>query len=615
MIETDAIIKTLAKPAIEKSMPIFKHLKDKLSHALNDGMLDYFSASLDKYKEIKTLLHRQPTSFYNIYYPAKLYNKEKSIILSTESIKDLFNDGNFITILGDAGSGKSTLLKHLFISSFVEYYKAPIFVNLRDLNLSNSDLALYISENILDNNLAPSKNILDTLLKNGEFLFFLDGYDEINSFNKHQITSNLEKFIDKYPKNKFVLTSRPYTNIEFFKNFRNLHIKNLDKNDQIAFIEQQIIDRRLSNKIIDSLVEATEGNIDSFFVNPLLLTLYIMAYSKNSSIPNKKYIFYRRVFDVLYAEHDSATKIGFEREIKTGLSQESLEGVLQTFCFISFFDSNFDFKMDYISKLLSTIKDKTDYKFKNTDFIDDMKLSIGLWQEDCGVYGFAHRSMQEYFVATYLQNMKSLKNKEIIYNKIIEKTTERSFDIGNFISLCYEMDTSFFIEYFSIKMIDRIKSLILCGDGKWNLSFSYLSQGVNFRLQETTNENLSDSLLLSYSASKDIFLFIGVTITPDLRVSYINRIAVLLSKEISSPEFNKYFSIESDKLKQKNVTKSGTFSLIENINYDDFLHYLDSIGVITEFKAILNELEILKMEMKTVLENEKDKEDSFMAMI
>jgi len=126
MIETATLLKLIAKPAIKESIPLFKKLKDNVSHFLNDGFLDYFLTSLDKYKEIKTLLHRQPTNFYDIYYPTNLKLDDK--LLNTESIKHLFKKNNCITVIGDAGSGKSTLVKHLFITSFIESFKAPIFI-------------------------------------------------------------------------------------------------------------------------------------------------------------------------------------------------------------------------------------------------------------------------------------------------------------------------------------------------------------------------------------------------------------------------------------------------------------------------------------------------------
>lgn len=101
MIESATLLKILAKPTIQASMPIFKKIKNEVNHFINDGLLDYFSTSLDKYKEIKTLLHRQPTNFYDIYFPTKLLYKDETIL--TDSVTDLFKTNNFITIIGDAG--------------------------------------------------------------------------------------------------------------------------------------------------------------------------------------------------------------------------------------------------------------------------------------------------------------------------------------------------------------------------------------------------------------------------------------------------------------------------------------------------------------------------------
>lgn len=208
MLDAAVMAKILAKPAIESSMPIFKKMKDKISYKFNDGLSDYFINSLNKYSSIKTLLHRQPTHFYDVYHPTELIKGDD--VISTKSVENLFSKSNFITIIGDAGSGKSTLLKHLFISSFIESYKAPIFVNLRDLDTDLHNLERYIRESILQNQLSPSDEYINEILKQGEFLFFLDGYDEINSNNKNEVAKSLEIFIDKYPKNNFLLTSRPY---------------------------------------------------------------------------------------------------------------------------------------------------------------------------------------------------------------------------------------------------------------------------------------------------------------------------------------------------------------------------------------------------------------------
>lgn len=613
MIETATLLKIMSKPAIQASVPLFKKISDKVSHHWNDGFLDYFLNSLERYKEIKTLLHRQPTNFYDIYYPAKLSYENK--IINTDSVKDLFRTNNFFTIIGDAGSGKSTLIRHLFISSFVESYKAPIFIALRDLDMNNSNLETFLRENILQNKLAPSDDFLNGLLNDGEFLFFLDGYDEINSENKHEITKNIEMFIDKYPNNNYILTSRPYSNIEYFKSFHNYKIAELSLDDRIAFVRQQLkndTDSRLADKIIDSIKETNHNYIDSFLKNPLLLTLYIMTYSKNSSIPSSKYVFYRRVFDVLFAEHDSTTKIGFEREIKTQLNQETLEKILQTFSFLSYFDSHFDFKKDYIFDMLSTIKEKnTNLKFKNNDFIEDMKLSIGLWVEDSGVYAFSHRSMQEYFASVFISSL-SDKNKRSVYKKIVSFAVSRDFDIKNFLSLCYEMDREFFIKYYSLPMLNKMKKLFINSNGSLNYKFPYLNAG--FIMRKIENESIPDSHELSVmNITSELLFLVEVSITPNTYFSnYLTDIASEFMKNNKHKDFEKYIKV----LDARGHTDSKEYLLPKGKDITkEYIEFLDEINMKTILLKIVNELDEMENKFKKEIEEQKIIEDDFITMI
>jgi GTPase SAR1 family protein len=612
MVDVATLTKILAKPTIQASMPLFKKFKDGISHYFNDGFLDYFSNSLDKYKDIKTLLHRQPTNFYDIYYPTKLsYNKS---IISTDSVKDLFSKHNFITIIGDAGSGKSTLIRHLFITSFIESYKAPIFIALRDLDTKRSDLEVYVRENILQNKLAPSDNYLNKLLEDGDFLFFLDGYDEIKSTDKHEITKNIANFIDKFPKNNYILTSRPYSNIEYFKNFHNYQIQDLEKLDQIAFIKQQIKDTRLSEKIVESIKETEENYIDSFLKNSLLLTLYIMAYSKNSSIPSNKYIFYRRVFDVLFAEHDSATKIGFEREIKTQLNQESLEEVLKVFSFLSYFENNFSFNKDYIFDKLKTIKEKnTKIQFRNNDFIDDMKLSIGLWVEDSGLYSFSHRSMQEYFASVYITKISGLENKKKVYEKIVLKVYQGGFDMKNFLSLCYEMDEEFFIENYSLPILIIMRKLFINDDGSFNYKFPYMNDGFRQHKQKSHNSTIS------YSITDDLMFLIESIITPDIKFQgFLGKLSTVFIKNENHINFNKFIT-STCKIFPPNIKEEG-----EEINFQlpkeeqitqDYINFLYEIKVDLILQEIVNQLDEIKITLENKLSQQKTMEDDFITMI
>lgn len=422
-------------------------------------------------------------------------------------------------------------------------------------------------------------------------------------------------FIDKYPNNNYILTSRPYSNIEYFKSFHNYKIAELSLDDRIAFVRQQLkndTDSRLADKIIDSIKETNHNYIDSFLKNPLLLTLYIMTYSKNSSIPSSKYVFYRRVFDVLFAEHDSATKIGFEREIKTQLNQETLEKILQTFSFLSYFDSHFDFKKDYIFDMLSTIKEKnTNLKFKNNDFIEDMKLSIGLWVEDSGVYAFSHRSMQEYFASVFISSL-SDKNKRSVYKKIVSFAVSRDFDIKNFLSLCYEMDREFFIKYYSLPMLNKMKKLFINSNGSLNYKFPYLNAG--FIMRKIENESIPDSHELSVmNITSELLFLVEVSITPNTYFSnYLTDIASEFMKNNKHKDFEKYIKV----LDARGHTDSKEYLLPKGKDITkEYIEFLDEINMKTILLKIVNELDEMENKFKKEIEEQKIIEDDFITMI
>lgn len=221
-------------------------------------------------------------------------------------------------------------------------------------------------------------------------------------------------------------------------------------------------EKELADKIKSSIDENKNTYIDVFLKNPLLLSLYILTFQSNASIPNKKYLFYRRVINALFSEHDSKTKLGFVRQKRTGLNQEQFDEILKAFCYLSYFENRFAFDYDYVDSKMKEIKSKLhSYTFNTVDILYDFKSALAIWIEDNGEYSFAHRSLQEYYAALFVKNINE-NNKDRLYKKIANVISNNLSvsEIENFLSLCQEMDTLCFNEYYLLPLIYELRDII-----------------------------------------------------------------------------------------------------------------------------------------------------------
>lgn len=465
----EILTKSVIHEAVKSTTNILSVISDEIRQLINNGLEDYLQKQNTYYSNTKTILHGATAiPFYDFYYPLRIKQKiSVRYTIKTHTVSDVFHRDNFITLIGEAGCGKSTLVKHLFFNCIKTNFGIPILIELRYLNDLNIDLEKYIDSKIFENKLTQNQQILNRLLKSGKFIFFLDGFDELNHKIRKNVIFDLNSFVNKYHKNKFLLSSRPYTNIEHLPLFQNYIMVSLNHNEIKGFIKKQLKnENEFANKIIESISSTKNEYIKEFLRNPLLLSLYILTFQRNPQIPDSKHIFYRRVIQALYCEHDSLTKLGYVREKLTCLSQESFEKVLQRFSFLSFFDNKFQFDFDYVNIRLNLIKDKLkDIKFNNSDIIHDLKQA-SFWLEDEGYYSFNHRSIQEFLSALFVQYLPS-DLKEKAYSKIISMIREDSItEIENFLSLCKSMDEINYNKFFFLPILTELNDMINTKDAK-----------------------------------------------------------------------------------------------------------------------------------------------------
>lgn len=586
-------------------------LKDEIMQTLDSGLSDYIESQTDKFLWTKTFLSQNDkVDFFQTYYPVQIKNKAKYLTLN-DNIFDLFENSNYATIIGIAGSGKTMLMKNIFLQLIQNPKKIPIVIELRDFNLNKKPLKQFIYEKILNNKLAKNQGIIERLLEEGAFVILLDGYDEIYSDRKEEITSDIDEFIDIYKKNNFVITSRPGTSIQSMPRFDNYTVQPLNDNDIKKFIKKQLSqedEEKLANKIIDTIYKQNNKDYMAYLSSPLLLSMFILTYNSYPEIPKSKSKFYWNVFDTLCTKHDSITKKGgFQHERKSNLLTEDFENILKLFSYISFFDGQFNFERKYMYEKLSNIKTQLKYTCTTDQIIDDLLVSISIIIQDGLSYSFPHRSMQEYFCALCIKE-RDEKTKEKIYSeKFINhfKSNMSNDTMSNFLSLCEEIDKAPFYIYFVIPYLDNCITKIKTLTDKDKLKEFINTSGISYYI-ENKEDTIGRGSIARY---QNLFNFIII----DMRKKYY--LDVVESKIFKHEEFQKvipdlirtgeiiltenYFGDENDtNWEQEYVIRNN--KLLTNNSILDTMIKCNAIDVINEtIKIIANEILVIKEEIKT----------------
>jgi len=448
------ILSTLKEPINS----ILSELSAEAEQYGRNRILEYQHEEFERNIEVKTILHRtKPVGLYSIYQPLFLVEKWttknlkewKYEKISTDSVSELFKERKFLTVIGTAGSGKSMLVKHLYVNCIREKFKIPIKIELRYLNEFEGSFTDYIFKKIFrEERLGSSDRIIDNLLESGKFVFFLDGYDELKSVKVSRVAKQVNDFVRRYNSNNYLLTSRPYTNIDTFPMFTNHNVCELENEEIEVFIRKQIpeLNKELSEKIIAAISRNENNSYRSFLSNPLLLSMFILSFQSYAEIPQYRSTFYRQVFDTLYSMHDSMSKLAYVREKKSKLSKEQFESVLEMFSLITFLMQSYYFSADEIYSIFKYIKrNKKDFSFDNDKLLSDLTVAIAILSKEGTDYTFPHRSLQEYFAARYITNL-SPPNKRKIYNKVFSKFMVHS-DTGfwNFFVILNEVDKKDFL--------------------------------------------------------------------------------------------------------------------------------------------------------------------------
>lgn len=421
---TEGIDVNQIKDVVSIASPFIKSMVDtfvtpKLLSLKNRFNLDYKKYHVPTEEHFSEYLHRtyKRLSFVNmmvfnnsqrllkeIYLPLTIVDNNKKKRTKIDKYpQDILNKYERILITDTAGMGKSTIMKRMFLDVVDNNIEIPILIELRRLSKGKT-IIQEIHEQLNSFEKEFDNNLLLEFIKDGGFVFFFDGYDEISLQERQIVTYNIQSFVSKAPKNKYIITSRPENALSCFGEFQEFKIEPLKKKEAFELLRKYDKQGQVSTLLIQKLEEKEMKNIEEYFTNPLLVTLLFTAFQYKQTIPFKKYLFYRQVYDANFESHDLTKGDSFSHKKNTKLEIDDFHRVLRHIGFSCLRNNQkIEFNKDEILNLISQARRYcVGLNFTDSDFLKDLLSTVPLFTKDGVYYKWTHKSLYEYFAAQFI---------------------------------------------------------------------------------------------------------------------------------------------------------------------------------------------------------------------
>lgn len=443
-----ALIDTKLKPKWAKFFAEQDADGEILAHSLESRLQEYLERAYERYSYMTTVVFQnQRKLLKDLYLPLHVqtvlgHGTEKNPATKLELKIDTYREDFLpkyerVLLTDTAGMGKSTLLRFLFLKCLEENAGIPILIDLRHLSKDKTVLDILFQElKPIDADI--NADFILKLVTRGDFVFFFDGYDEIATDQRPFVTQNLQDFVSKAGKNLYILSSRPEQALASFNNFQNFTIRPLEIEEAYSLIRLYAGGNPLSKQLIAKLEEPTSRNVHEFLTNPFLVSLLFVSYEHKPTLPLKKAIFYRQVYDALYDAHDLTKGDSFVRQKHSGLDSDDFHRILRSLGFMMFQKETVSADKD---AWLNFIKQATERCsgpiFTPSDFLTDLTTTVPLVIREGEDYKWSHKSILEYFAALFVCQDSKEKQPALLRRFVARENILRCY---NLLDLCYDLD-------------------------------------------------------------------------------------------------------------------------------------------------------------------------------
>lgn len=332
-----------------------------------------------------------------------------------EGVK-IANDKQYLMVLGQPGAGKSTFLRKMGLEALkgkkggFKHSCIPVFIELKSFISSQIEIEKFIVEEFRICGFPSPDKFIAKALEQGKLLILLDGLDEVPTVNTNEVISQIQNFVDRYDKNRFIVSCRIAAYRHNFKRFTDVKLADFDDTQIEQFIKNWFhseADKQAgtAQKCWELLQQPAYAAAKELAHTPLLLTFLCLNYDRSQNFPNNRSVLYKKALRILLEEWAAEKRI-LRDEIYQGLNTELEEILLSEIAYSGFDADKLFFSQREVVEQIKTFLANNLNVPKHLDgeaVLNAIAVQQGIVVERAeDVYSFSHLTLQEYLTAQYI---------------------------------------------------------------------------------------------------------------------------------------------------------------------------------------------------------------------